>query len=49
MIYKKKCLECGEWTYSDKKEIWQCSTCGAKIDNEEAIPVDKKEENEKED
>jgi len=25
------------------------STCGAKIDNEEAIPADKKEENQKED
>ena len=39
MAYKKKCPECGEWSYSASSKIWKCTTCGAKIDEEKAVPA----------
>jgi len=34
-MYRKKCNECGEYTYSASRKIWKCSTCGEKIDEVE--------------
>jgi ribosomal protein L37E len=31
-MYKKKCPECGQYSYSaSKKGIWRCSVCGEDI------------------
>ena len=40
-LYKKKCPECGEYTYSASREIWECATCGEKLDEIKAIGAGK--------
>ena len=35
-MYKKKCPECGSFTYDESKNIWKCSVCGEHIDEVEA-------------
>lgn len=44
-MLKKKCPECGEYTYSPSREIWKCVVCGAKIDEVEAVSAEKRREN----
>jgi len=41
-MYKKKCPECGSFTYDESKKIWICGTCGEHIDE---IEVEKLNEN----
>ena len=46
MAYRKKCKECGEYTYSASFTICRCATCGADIVNVKPEPAGaQKEEN----
>lgn len=44
IMLKKKCPECGEYTYSASRQIWQCIVCGAKIDDVKARSAGEKDE-----
>ncbi|MFW5988177.1 MAG: hypothetical protein ACOCQA_01920 [bacterium] len=37
MAYRKKCPECGEYSYSaNRKGMWRCPYCGADISDVKA-------------
>lgn len=41
-MLKKKCPECGAYTYSTNREMEKCGECGVDISKIEAVPAGKK-------